>query len=166
MENKPSLPKVVKLHWLWAGLGIVLGTITLFALIVLGYFTRQAQVPVPPATPILILINAPTASITITPPTETAEPVKTSTPTRSPETSGSLSLGRLVEVYGTEGDGLRMRDNVGLDSKIAFLAVESEVFELRDGPVQKDGYEWWFLVNPYNLDKTGWAVSTYLRAID
>ncbi|MFA9401577.1 MAG: ABC transporter permease [Anaerolineales bacterium] len=166
MDNKPSLPKVVKLHWLWAGLGIVLGTITLFALIVLGYFTRQAQVQVPPATPILILINAPTASITITPPTETAEPVKTSTPTLSPETSGSLSLGRLVEVYGTEGDGLRMRDNVGLDSKIAFLAVESEVFELRDGPVQKDGYEWWFLVNPYNLDKTGWAVSTYLRAID
>ncbi len=59
-----------------------------------------------------------------------------------------------------------MRDNVGLDSKIVFVAVESEVFELRDGPVQKDGYEWWFLVNPYNLDKTGWAVSTYLRAID
>ena len=166
MDNKPSFPKVVKLHWLWAGLGILLGTITLFALIVLGYFTRQAQVPVPPATPILILINAPTASITITPPTETAEPVKTSTPTLSPETSGLLSLGRLVEVYGTEGDGLRMRDNVGLDSKIAFLAVESEVFELRDGPVQKDGYEWWFLVNPYNLDKMGWAVSTYLRAID
>ena len=166
MDNKPSFPKVVKLHWLWAGLGIVLGTITLFALIVLGYFTRQAQVPVPPATPILILINAPTASMTITPPTETAEPVKTTTPTLSPETSGSLSLGRLVEVYGTEGDGLRMRDNVGLDSKIAFLAVESEVFELRDGPVQKDGYEWWFLVNPYNLDKTGWAVSTYLRVID
>ena len=59
-----------------------------------------------------------------------------------------------------------MRDNVGLDSKIVFIAVESEVFELRDGPVQKDGYEWWFLVNPYNLDKTGWAVSTYFRPID
>jgi len=166
MENKPSFPKVVKSHGLWAGLGVLLGVITLFALIVLGYFTRQAQVATPPATPILILINAPTASITITPPTETAEPSNTSTPTPSPEASGSLSLGRLVEVYGTEGDGLRMRDNVGLDSKIVFVAVESEVFELRDGPVQKDAYEWWFLVNPYNLDKTGWAVSTYLRPID
>ncbi len=166
MENKPSLPNVVKSHGLWAGLGVLLGAITLFALIVLGYFTRQAQVSIPPATPILILINAPTASITITPPPETAEPANTSTPTLSPEASGSLSLGRLVEVYGTEGDGLRMRDNVGLDSKIVFVAVESEVFELRDGPVQKDGYEWWFLVNPYNLDKTGWAVSTYLQPID
>ena len=166
MENKPSFPNVVKSHGLWAGLGVLLGAITLFALIVLGYFTRQAQVSIPPATPILILIYAPTASITITPPTETAEPSNTSTPTRSPEASGLLTLGRLVEVHGTEGDGLRMRDNVGLDSKIVFIAVESEVFELRDGPVQKDGYEWWFLVNPYNLDKTGWAVSTYLRPID
>ncbi|TET38867.1 MAG: hypothetical protein E3J69_01085 [Anaerolineales bacterium] len=166
MENKPSFLKVVKSHWLWAGLGVLLGMITLSVLIVLGYFTRQAQVPIPPATPILILINAPTVSITSMPPTETAEPSNTSTPTLSPEASGSLSLGRLVEVYGTGGDGLRMRDNVGLESKIEFLAVESEVFELRDGPVQKDGYEWWFLVNPYNLDKTGWAVSTYLRPID
>ncbi|MEA1978758.1 MAG: hypothetical protein U9N80_12765 [Chloroflexota bacterium] len=156
----------MKSHWLWAGLGVVLGVITLFVLIALGYFTRQAQVSLPPATPILILMNAPTSSITMTPPTETVEPENTSTPTLSPEASGSLSLGRLVEVFGTEGDGLRMRDNVGLDSKIVFIAVESEVFELRDGPVQKDGYEWWFLVNPYNLDKTGWAVSTYLRAIE
>jgi len=144
----------------------MLGTITLFALIVLGYFTRQAQVSLPPATPILILINAPTTSITMTPPTETVEPENTSAPILSPEASGSLLLGRLVEVFGTEGDGLRMRNNIGLDSKIVFIAVESEVFELRDGPMQKDGYEWWFLVNPYNLDKTGWAVSTYLRAID
>jgi len=166
MENKPSFPKVVKSHWLWAGFGVVLGAITLLVLIALGLFTRQAQVSLPPATPILILINAPTASITMMPPTETAEPVKPSTPTLSPEADGSLSPGRLVEVFGTEGDGLRMRNNIGLDSKIVFLAVESEVFELRDGPVQKDGYEWWFLVNPYNLDKTGWAVSTYLRAID
>ena len=166
MENKWSFPDVVKSHGLWAGLGVLLGAITLFALIVVGYFTRQAQVSIPPATPILILIYAPTVSITITPPTETAEPSNTSTPTLSPEASGSLTLGRLVEVYGTEGDGLRMRDNVGLDSKIVFIAVESEVFDLRDGPVQKDGYEWWFLVNPYNLDKTGWAVSTYLRPID
>lgn len=166
MENMPSFSKVVKSHWLWAGLGVLLGTITFFVLVVLGLFTRQAHASIPPATPVLILINAPTAPITIPTPTETAEPSHTSTPTLSPEVSGSLSPGRLVEVYGTEGDGLRMRDNVGLDSKIGFIAVESEVFELRDGPVEKDGYDWWFLVNPYNLKKTGWAVSTYLRTID
>ncbi len=166
MKNKPSFPEVVKSHWLWAGLGVLLGIITLSVLIALGYFTRQAHVSIPPATPILILIYAPTASITLTPPPATAEPANTSTPTLPAEVNGSLSQGKLVEVYGTEGDGLRLRENVGLGSKIVFLAVENEVFELRDGPVQRDGYDWWFLVNPYNLEKTGWAVSTYLQAID
>ncbi|MCK4740849.1 MAG: hypothetical protein KAS80_01050 [Anaerolineales bacterium] len=166
MKKRPSFPGVLKSNWLWAVLGILLGAIALLVLVALGYFTRQARAVVSPATPILVLITAPTASITIPPPTETVEPADTPTPTLSPEADGSLSQGRLVEVYGTEGDSLRLRDNTGLDSKIVFLAVESEVFELREGPVEKDGYEWWFLVNPYNLEKTGWAVSIYLRTID
>ena len=154
MENKPSFLKVVKSHWLWAGLGVLLGMITLSVLIVLGYFTRQGQVPIPPATPILILINAPTVSITSMPPTETAEPSNTPTPTLSPEAaSGSLFLGSLVEVYGTEGDGLRMRDNVGLESKIEFLAVESEVFELRDG--KKMGMNGGYWLTPITWIKRG-----------
>lgn len=166
MENRPSFAGVVKSNWLWAGLGVLLGAITLLVLIVLGYFTRQARAVTSPSTPILVLIAAPTASITIPTPTDTVEPAYTPTPTLPPEADGSLSQGRLVEVFGTEGDGLRLRENTGLDSKIVSLAVESEVFELREGPVEKDGYEWWFLVNPYNLEKTGWAVSRYLRAID
>lgn len=166
MDNRPSFPRTVNSNWLWAGLGVLLGTIALLVLIMIGYFTRQAHETTSPATPILVLITAPTVSITIPQPTETIEPLYTPTPALPPEAEGSLSQGRLVEVYGTGGDGLRLRDNTGLDSKIVSLAVESEVFELRDGPVEMDGYEWWFLVNPYNLEKTGWAVSTYLRAID
>lgn len=166
MKKSPSLSGVMKSKWLWAGLGVLLGALAFLVLIALGYFTRQARAATSPATPILVLITAPTASITIPPPTATVELLYTPTPSPPPETDGSLSPGRLVEVFGTEGDGLRLRDNTGLDSKIVFLAVESEVFELREGPVDKDGYEWWFLVNPYNLDQTGWAVSTYLRAID
>ena len=166
MKTSPSFPGVMKSKWLWAGLGVMLGVLALIVLIAFGYFTRQARAATSPATPILVLITAPTASITVPPPTATVELSYTSTPSPPTEVDGSLSPGRLVEVFGTEGDGLRLRDNTGLDSKIVFLAVESEVFELREGPVDKDGYEWWFLVNPYNLDKTGWAVSTYLRAID
>ena len=166
MENKPSFLGLVKTNWLWAGLGVLLGTITLLGSIVLGYFTRQAHAVKSSATPILVLIAAPTAYTAVPPPTEIIAPSYTPTPTFPPAVDGSLSQGRLVEVFGTEGEGLRLRENSGLDSKIVSLAVESEVFELRDGPVEKDGYEWWFLVNPYNLEKTGWAVSTYLRAID
>lgn len=166
MKNKPSFLGVLKSNWLWAVLGVLLGVIALLVLVALGYFTRQARAEMFPATPILILITAPTPSIIIPPPTATIEISFTPSPSPPPEADGSLSPGRLVEVYGTEGDGLRLRNNTGLDSKIVFIAVESEVFELREGPVEKDGYEWWFLVNPYNLEKTGWAVSTYLRTID
>lgn len=166
MNKRPSFSGDMKSNWLWAVLGVLLGAIALLVLIALGYFTRQARTAMAPATPMLVLITAPTASITIPPPTETVEPSDTPVPSPPPEADGSLSPGSLVEVYGTEGDGLRLRANTGLDSKIVFLAVESEVFELRDGPVEMDGYEWWFLVNPYNLEKTGWAVSNYLRTID
>lgn len=166
MKIRSSITAIVKSNWLWAGLGAVLGIIALLVLILLGYFTRQAHTPTSPATPILVFIAAPTASVTIPSSTETVEPSITPTSTLPPEAEGSLWQGRLVEVYGTAGDGLRLRENTGLDAKIVSLAVESEVFELRAGPVEKDGYDWWFLVNPYNLEKTGWAVSTYLRAIE
>ena len=53
-----------------------------------------------------------------------------------------------------------------LESSIAFLGVESEVFELGNGPNEVDGYEWWYLVNPYNPEKSGWAVANYLRRAD
>jgi hypothetical protein len=72
----------------------------------------------------------------------------------------------LVEVSGTEGDGLRLRDNPSLGAKIAFLGLENEVFEVRGGPRQNDGYEWWYLSNPYNSEKEGWAVANYLREAD
>jgi len=166
MKNRPSFTGVARSNWLWAGLGASLGALALIVIVMLGYFTRQANTVVSPATPIFVYITAPTVTATSPPLTETVEPSYTPTPTLPPEAEGSLWQGRLVEVFGTGGDGLRLRENTGLDSKIVSLAVESEVFELRDGPVVKDDYEWWLLVNPYNLEDTGWAVSTYLRAID
>ena len=167
MDARPSFPRVVKSNWRWIGVGVFLGVAALIILIILGIFTRQAYAVPSPATPILVLISAPTASATLPPPpVATVEPIYTATATFPPQVDGSLSPGNLVEVFGTEGDGLRLRDAAGLDSNIVFLAVESEVFELSEGPVKLDGYEWWFLVNPYNIDQTGWAVGTYLRVLD
>jgi hypothetical protein len=68
-----------------------------------------------------------------------------------------------VTVTGTSGDGLRLREMAGLGAAIQFIALENEVFEVIDGPVDSDGYVWWRLVNPYNTSKTGWGVSNYLR---
>lgn len=59
-----------------------------------------------------------------------------------------------------------MRDGPSLQATIRFVALESEVFEMMEGPVQADGYNWWRLSNPYDPDKQGWAVGIFLRGID
>jgi hypothetical protein len=115
--------------------------------------------------PVLTIIPAP--STTPTPMASITPEISMATPSLLPEPSGSgeISQGQLVEIFGTEGDNLRLRSQPGLDAPIAFLGVESEVFEVQGGPQEVDGYEWWFLRNPYNTEKTGWAVSVYLRSI-
>lgn len=113
----------------------------------------------------LLILRAPTASPT---PSASATPeafVQTPSPTQEPSDAGVLTRGQLVEIFGTGGDGLRLRLQAGLDGRIAFVGVESEVFEVLGGPEELDGYQWWFLGNPYNAEKTGWAVSNYLRPI-
>ena len=75
------------------------------------------------------------------------------------------SIGELVEIHGTEGDGLRLRNAPSLDSTINILALENEVFEIRGGPEEVDGYIWWFLINPYDNTIQGWSVGNFLRRL-
>ena len=49
-------------------------------------------------------------------------------------------------VTGTGGDGLRVRPEAGLSQGVRFLAGEGEMFQVQDGPVEIDGYTWWYLV--------------------
>jgi hypothetical protein len=74
-------------------------------------------------------------------------------------------VGALVEVFGTSGDGLRLRSEPDLQASILVLGVDTEVFQVEDGPVEAEGFQWWYLINPYDTAKQGWAVSTYLRAL-
>jgi hypothetical protein len=86
--------------------------------------------------------------------------------TVTPEATGlPFGLEDLVEVYGTGGDGLRLRSGPNLDASINAMGMENEVFEVRNGPSQADNYTWWYLVNPYDDTKRGWGVETYLRRL-
>ncbi len=71
-----------------------------------------------------------------------------------------------MEVSGTGGDGLRMRESPSLDARVLILGLESEVFEVSEGPVASEGYSWWLLINPFDPSKGGWAVDQFLRPID
>lgn len=156
-----------KQRWLfWAAVGAITGMILVIAIIAVGFFTRSSTYAAPLASPELTLVPIPSATPTTFIPTPTAEPTVTPTPVPPPKLEGGVGIGSLVEVSGTEGDGLRLREEPSLSAKIAFLGLENEVFEVREGPINSDGYEWWYLSNPYNSEQEGWAVANYLRQAD
>jgi hypothetical protein len=74
-------------------------------------------------------------------------------------------VGAYVQITGTGGDGLRLRADPGLDGEVRFLALESEMFQVMDGPRQEGDYSWWFLVAPYDEKVKGWAVANYLTIV-
>jgi hypothetical protein len=150
---------------LWMFAGLIAGLLASLILFALGLITRAAQLPVQSVTPILTVLPLPADTVTPTVAILPTEAPLTPTTTPVPAQSAEIAQGQLVEVFGTGGDGLRFRLQAGLDARIAFLGVESEVFEVQGGPEEADSYQWWFLRNPYNPEKAGWAVATYLRPI-
>lgn len=118
----------------------------------------------------------PTAIIEFIPaPTLTPSPQPMVTSTAQPadvqsfgadQSLGLIRLGDSVQIYGTQGDGLRLRAAPGLDSEILFLAFEGEIFVVEDGPREASGYIWWYLVAPYDQNVKGWAVENYLKAVE
>ena len=113
--------------------------------------------------PILTVIPVPTATATvILSPTASLLP----TPTSPPGAPKDFTTGELVQIFGTDGEGLRMRSNPNLGADVLLLGLESEVFEVIDGPSAADGYTWWRLANPFDPSKQGWAVDQFLQSLD
>lgn len=115
----------------------------------------------------------PTAVLTVIPwATSTPQPLATSTLVEEPTAAGpptprpgEIGVGSIVQIVGTQGDGLNIRAEPGLSSTVFFLAYDAEVFEVRDGPVEVDGITWWFLVTPVDVARSGWAAAEYLALI-
>ena len=110
------------------------------------------------------------AALTVIPgPTST--PLITATPTHNPALGtatplpGEIALNRFVQISGTNGEGLRLREFPGLNGEHLFLGFDSEVFQVIDGPQEADGYIWWYLLAPYDETRAGWAASDFLEAI-
>jgi len=102
-------------------------------------------------------------------PTATRTPPPTMTPTiqASPTTQGEAGIqpGGTVRITGTEGEGLRLRLNPSLSGEIAYLGLEGEIFLVKDGPIEEDGYLWWQLEAPLNSSRRGWVVADYLQPV-
>lgn len=108
------------------------------------------------------------ADVTVIPaPTGTsgAPPTPTIDPFATPTSLAGIAIGNYVQITGTEGQGLRIRAEPGLGGEFQFLAYDSEVFVVQDGPREVDGYVWWYLVAPYDETRVGWAAADFLTYI-
>jgi hypothetical protein len=145
----------------------VIGAVAFAGLMLVGtlaaaFLLRTPPAPKGPATAVINVIPAPTATPIMPTPAATNTPTSVPPP---PPPMANLAVGAYVQIYGTEGDGLRVRAEPGLQGQFLFLALEAEVFVIKDGPREADGYIWWYLVSPSDAKNSGWAVANYLAVV-
>ena len=144
--------------WVILGALIFAGLLTLSTAIAIGLTSAQQPSEVGFAPADLTVIAAPTG-------TSSAPPTPTIDPFASPTSPSGIAVGNYVQITGTEGQGLRIRAEPGLDGAFQFLAYDSEVFIVQDGPREVDGYVWWYLTAPYDETRVGWAAADFLTYV-
>jgi hypothetical protein len=159
-----NLPEILDQYFNWKTLtGALFFAAGLFAALLMLLWAFTPERPSRGvATAVLNIIPAPTATSPASQPEPPSAPTQTPDPTAAP---GNLAIGAYVQISGTEGDGLRLRSAPGLEGVVRFLAIESEVFQVTDGPREVDGYTWWYLTAPSDGTVQGWAVANYLAVI-
>lgn len=153
----------------WVNLWIVGGAVIFacflsFVTLSLLWLTRPGPSTTGLPTAILYVVDAPTATQTLSPASlqSSSTPPAGALPSPPP---GVVAVGAHVQIVGTGGDGLRLRTDPGLNGQIRLLGSEAEVFRVDDGPVELDGYTWWYLVGPFDETRFGWAVANYLAIV-
>ena len=143
-------------------IALILGGGAFVALLLLINFSRPPRTPVGAVTAALTVV--PSSSGTRTPSPDQITPTQDlkETPTLEP---GTIGIGAFVQVSGTGGDGLRLRQAPGLDAGMQFLGLEGELFQVGDGPIEADGYTWWFVVGSYDETRQGWAAANFLEVV-
>lgn len=76
-----------------------------------------------------------------------------------------IGVGSSVQIFGTEGSGLNIREQPGLNNPVRFVALDSEVFEVRGGPEVVNDITWWYLATTLDEERSGWAAANYLSLV-
>ena len=146
--------------WVLLFAGIIAVSLVVFLLFVGWNMPPENEA----ASPIMINITKINLT-TITPLTLSNEMMQATEEPDSVDGSGEIMIGSVVQIHNTEGAGLRLRSEASISGRIQFLGEEQELFEVRDGPSESDGYIWWYLESPYDETRSGWAASDYLMII-
>lgn len=158
--NQNNLSSIVNFRVVFGALGVA-GFFILITMLSIGWTKPDPVRDYGFAPADLTVIPAPTSTPDVTP-TFTPDPLIFGTPTLAPDVVG---VGGYVQITGTDGEGLRLRADPGLNGTPVFLGFDEEVFEVREGPQEADGYTWWYLVAPYDETRAGWAAADFLGAI-
>jgi hypothetical protein len=153
----------------WVNVKVVFGgiifAVCVFAILLGVLWSARAQnIRIAPSTALLSVIEVPTS----TPPIPVSTPMPTQAPTseqQEPLPMGVIKIGDYVQVTGTGGDGLRLHETAGVAGKVNYVSIDTEVFKVKDGPVDADGYVWWELQDPYTDNVVGWGVANYLAVV-
>ncbi|HEY2982297.1 MAG TPA: hypothetical protein VGJ22_14020 [Anaerolineales bacterium] len=156
--NRPTLPPFLNL-WVILGALAFAGCLLVTTLIGIGWTSPRPAPDVGFVPADLTMIPAPTHTPQVQP-TGTLDPNMTAT-----LPAGQIGVGGYVQITGTEGEGLRLRAAPGLAAQDLSLGFDEEVFQVRDGPQQVDGYTWWYLVAPYDETRAGWAAADFLAVV-
>jgi hypothetical protein len=141
-----------------------LGFLLLALMVLLAIFSPLTNPEGELPTAILTIVPGPTSTLFV--PTATASRVPSVTADMPPSPiPGMIGVGAFVQIFGTEGVGLNIREAAGLATEVNFVAYEAEVFEVRDGPVVTDDITWWFLVTPVDEARSGWAAANYMSVV-
>lgn len=146
----------------------ILGMLAVFALLlaVWGFVMRamapQSPVPVEPTAVIQVIPPATVTPLVVVtlPPTPTKK-IELNTPVAN----SSIKVGDYVQIANTGGDGLRIRSGPGTDQPPLFLGMDAEVFKVKEGPIEANGYIWWNLAAPYDANRQGWAAANFLNVV-
>jgi hypothetical protein len=144
------------------GGGLVTACLFGVLLVYLGS-ARQEQPVAASGTAVLYVIAAPSPTLLAPIVSLTSSPMPTRV-TDNPVTS-TIAVGTYVQITGTGGEGLRLRSEPGLSGTVRFLAIDGEVFQVMDGPIELDGYTWWLLQAPYDPNVQGWAVADFMIVV-
>jgi hypothetical protein len=148
----------------WASLiaGVVIGLICIILVVIVLVFVTPRNRQFSIVTPEITIIEAPALPPVVdSTPTQAAEAIATES-NLPPDPGSAIQVGMTVHISGTGGDGLRIRQEPGVNSTPLFLGADNEEFLVKAGPELVDNLTWWYLEAPFDDKRQGWAAANYL----
>ncbi|MBN1956467.1 MAG: SH3 domain-containing protein [Anaerolineae bacterium] len=153
-QENAAIPLYV---WILALVVLLLATV---ACGLWAFYTLRLQRPLAGPSPTPIIWTATPA------PTMTPAPLPSDTPEPTPTASSEIVIGGYVQVSGTGGAGVSLRQEPDLNSTRLGIAQEEDVLIVLDGPRRSGGFTWWLVRDREEEAQQGWAVANYLHPVD